>query len=72
LRMRSESRPSTLNRLEHAPRTNKDRYRKVSVGEGAMNDLFVSLFIQAHKSAPRRLILDLDATDDPVQAHERR
>jgi len=37
-----------------------------------MNDLFVSLLIQAHKSAPRRLILDLDATDDPVQAHERR
>ena len=61
---------STLNRLEHAPRTDKDRYRKVSVDEGPMKELFVSLFIQANKTAPRRLILDLDATDDPIHGNQ--
>jgi len=32
---------STLNRLEHAPKTDDDRYRKLSVDEGAMKRLFV-------------------------------
>ena len=35
-----------------------------------MKALFVDLFIQAHKTAPRRPILDLDATDDPVHGHQ--
>jgi len=61
---------STLNRLEHAPRTVKDRYRKIRVDESALKELFVSLFIQANKSAPRRLILDLDATDDPLHGNQ--
>jgi hypothetical protein len=61
---------STLNRLEHAPRTDQDRYRKISVDEGAMKELFVSLFLQAHRTAPRRLILDLDATDDPIHGDQ--
>jgi len=61
---------STLNRLEHAPRTDQDRYRKISVDDGAMKELFVSLFIQAHRTAPRRLILDLDATDDPIHGDQ--
>src|SRR5271167_4464253 len=61
---------STLNRLEHAPKADGDRYRKFSVDGGAMKELFVSLFIQASKTAPRRLILDLDATDDPVHGNQ--
>ena len=61
---------STLNRLEHAPSSENDRYRKISVDEGAMKDLFVSLFIQAHRTAPHRLILDLDATDDPIHGNQ--
>jgi hypothetical protein len=61
---------STLNRLEHAPRAVKDRYRKIRVDESALKELFVSLFIQANKSAPRRLILDLDATDDPLHGNQ--
>ena len=36
---------STLNRLEHAPKTDDDRYRKLCVDEGAMKRLFVSLFL---------------------------
>ena len=61
---------STLNRLEHAPKADGDRYRKISVDGEAMKELFVSLFIQAKKIAPRRLILDLDATDDPVHGNQ--
>ena len=61
---------STLNRLEHVPKADGDRYRKISVDGEAMKELFVSLFIQAKKIAPRRLILDLDATDDPVHGNQ--
>jgi len=61
---------STLNRLEHAPKADGDRYHKISTDEAAMKELFVSLFIQSRKTAPRRLILDLDATDDPLHGHQ--
>jgi hypothetical protein len=57
---------STLNRLEHAPKTDDDRYRKLSVDEGAMKRLFVSVFLKSHATPPERIILDLDATDDPI------
>ncbi|MGC1588315.1 MAG: IS1380 family transposase [Rhodomicrobium sp.] len=61
---------STLNRLEHAPKAKGDRYRKISLDEDAMKELFVSLFVQSRKAVPRRLILDLDATDDPVHGNQ--
>jgi DDE family transposase len=61
---------STLNRLEHAPKTDEDRYRKLSVDEGAMKRLFVSLFLKAHATAPERIVLDLDATDDPIHGDQ--
>ena len=61
---------STLNRLEHAPRTDDDRYRKLSVDEGAMKRLFVSLFLKSHATPPERIILDLDATDDPIHGDQ--
>ena len=57
---------STLNRLEHAPRAEEDRYRKVLVDEDAMKRLFVSLYLEGQATPPKRLILDLDATDDPI------
>ena len=62
---------STLNRLEHAPRTEDDRYRKLSVDEGAMKRLFVNLFLKSHANCrPERIILDLDATDDPIHGDQ--
>jgi DDE family transposase len=61
---------STLNRLEHAPRADDDRYRKLMVDEGAMKRLFVSLFLKSHASPPERIILDLDATDDPIHGNQ--
>jgi len=32
--------------------------------------LFVTLFLEAHKTAPKKIILDLDATDDPLHGHQ--
>jgi len=61
---------STLNRLEHAPKTDDDRYRKLSVEEGAMKRLFVSLFLKSQPMPPERIILDLDATDDPIHGDQ--
>jgi hypothetical protein len=61
---------STLNRLEHAPRAEVDRYRKLSVDEEAMKRLFVNLFLQGQATAPARIVLDLDATDDPIHGEQ--
>jgi hypothetical protein len=61
---------STLNRFEHAPKTEADRYRKLSVDEEAMKRLFVSLFLKGQAAAPERIVLDLDATDDPIHGEQ--
>jgi hypothetical protein len=57
---------STLNRLEHAPTDGLSRYRKIGHDGAAIERLFVDLFLEAHGAAPDEIILDLDATDDPV------
>jgi Transposase DDE domain group 1 len=65
---------STLNRLEHAPEEGpgytSSRYHKISHAADAIERLFVTLFLEAHAMPPRRIILDLDATDDPLHGHQ--
>jgi Transposase DDE domain group 1 len=61
---------STLNRLEHAPRADDERYRKLMVDEEAMKRLFVSLFLKGQARPPQRIVLDLDATDDPIHGDQ--
>jgi len=56
---------STLNRLELS-RLKPSRYHKISHNPIAIKRLLVELFLEAHRRAPREIILDLDATDDPV------
>ena len=56
---------STLNRLELS-KVEPTRYHKISHNPVAIRHLFVDLFIEAHERAPREIILDLDATDDPL------
>ena len=56
---------STLNRLELS-RPEPTRYHKVSHDPAAIGNLFVDLFLEAHQKAPKQIILDLDATDDPT------
>ena len=57
---------STLNRLEHAPDGSGTRYHKIGHDGGAIERLLVDLFLDAHEAAPAEIVLDLDATDDPV------
>jgi Transposase DDE domain group 1 len=56
---------STLNRLELS-RAVATRYHRISHEGAAIEALFVTLFLQAHWVPPRRIILDLDAIDDPI------
>ncbi len=56
---------STLNRLELS-RAKPTRYHKIAHDAAAIEGLFVDLFLEAHRRAPREIVLDLDATDDPL------
>jgi hypothetical protein len=60
---------STLNRLELS-RPEPSRYHKISHDGAAIEGLFVELFLDAHAKAPKQIILDLDATDDPLHGHQ--
>jgi Transposase DDE domain group 1 len=60
---------STLNRLEHAP-LGPSRYHKIGHDPAAIEGLFVELFLEAYKAPPQEIVLDLDATDDPLHGHQ--
>jgi Transposase DDE domain group 1 len=66
---------STLNRLELSRETST-RYRKISHDPAAIEALIVDLFLEAHAKAstraqpPKEIVLDLDATDDPLHGHQ--
>src|SRR5437773_8061881 len=60
---------STLNRLELS-RLAPTRYHKISHNPMAIRTLLVDLFLEAHARPPRQIILDLDATDDPLHGHQ--
>jgi hypothetical protein len=60
---------STLNRLELS-RPEPTRYRKVSHDPAAIETLFVDVFLEAHRRPPAQIILDLDATDDPLHGEQ--
>ena len=61
---------STLNRLEHAPLRPDDRYHKIDHDPQALANLFIDLFLEAEKWPPKRIMLDLDATDDPLHGDQ--
>jgi hypothetical protein len=63
---------STLNRLELTPvgADEDSRYKKIICSTRAVEDLFVELFLQAYPGPPDRIVLDLDATDDPIHGHQ--
>ena len=60
---------STLNRLELS-RPVPTKYHKVSHDPQAIEGLFVDLFLEAHRRPPSQIVLDLDATDDPLHGHQ--
>jgi hypothetical protein len=60
---------STLNRLELGkPGTipAKSAYKKIIVDVEAVEDFFVDVFQQSYEKPPEEIVLDLDATDDPL------
>ena len=60
---------STLNRLELS--TPQPRlYHKVSYRAAAVEALFVALFMEAQPQPPAQIVLDLDATDDPLHGDQ--
>jgi Transposase DDE domain group 1 len=60
---------STLNRLELSRET-PTRYKKIAHDPAAIDALFVDLFLEAHPRAPKQIVLDLDATDDPLHGRQ--
>jgi hypothetical protein len=60
---------STLNRLELST-GRADRYKKIHCRTEAIDQLLVSVFLEAHTHAPGRIVLDLDVTDLPLHGHQ--
>jgi hypothetical protein len=63
---------STLNRLELGPSdgASLSRYKKIVFQAELVTDFFVDVFLEAHAEPPEEIILDLDATDDPLHGEQ--
>ena len=63
---------STLNRLELTPAnaTSKDPYKKIALTPESVDNLFVDVFLDSHTETPEEIILDVDATDDPLHGDQ--
>jgi hypothetical protein len=63
---------STLNRIELTPigADEGHRYKKVTCSTHQVEDLLVTLFLQAHPEPLESIVLDLDATDDPTHGQQ--
>ncbi len=63
---------STLNRLERTPADadSQSRYKKIVLDTAAADRLLTDLYIQSQPRQPERIVLDLDATDDPLHGHQ--
>jgi hypothetical protein len=64
---------STRNRLElrlpHAT-PKEQRYKKILIDPEAVDRVLLEVFLEAQAEPPTALVLDLDATDDPVHGHQ--
>jgi Transposase DDE domain group 1 len=63
---------STLNRLEltRAVVEDEERYKKISLDLEAVDRLLVEIFLEAYAEPPEEIVLDLDATDDPLHGNQ--
>jgi len=60
---------STLNRLELSTKKT-DRYKKILCDTESVDRLLVDVFLEAHRKAPKQIVLDLDATDFPIHGRQ--
>jgi hypothetical protein len=63
---------STLNRLELTPAGAGAgaRYKKIVARPESIDELLVTLFVEAHEVPPAQIVLDVDATDDPLYGEQ--
>lgn len=63
---------STLNRLElgGVGVPEGEVYKKIIMDTEAVDRLFVDLFLESQRESPERIIIDVDATDDPLHGHQ--
>ena len=63
---------STLNRLELSELESAagDRYKRIVADTAAMDALLLELFVEAHETPPAEVVLDIDATDDPLHGDQ--
>jgi Transposase DDE domain group 1 len=63
---------STLNRLELTAvgDDEESRYKKIVAHMSQIENYFPDVFIQQHAQPPKRIVLDLDSTDDPIHGQQ--
>jgi hypothetical protein len=64
---------STLNRLELGKEVTEEyggQYNKISWDDEKIEELFIDLFLDSFTRKPKEIILDFDATDDPLHGEQ--
>jgi hypothetical protein len=63
---------STLNRMELTPEgaNEKSRYKKIVVEPEKLDELMVEVCLEFQEQAPAEVVLDVDATDDPLYGEQ--
>jgi hypothetical protein len=63
---------STLNRLEltRAGASARDRYKKIELDFDAVDQLLVRTYLDSFATPPQQVVLDVDATDDPLHGRQ--
>jgi hypothetical protein len=64
--------PATIHRLElsHPELAAGDRYCRIGLDLGAVDELLMDLFLETQDEPPAEVVLDLDATDDPIHGKQ--
>jgi hypothetical protein len=60
---------STLNRMEMGA-GEPNRYKKITFWKEALDELLVTVFLEAHAQAPGQIVLDIDTTDLPLHGKQ--
>ena len=48
----------------------RERYKKIAMDPDRIDGWMVDAFVESHESAPEEMVLDLDATDDPIHGQQ--
>lgn len=64
--------PATLHRMElsYPGLAKDDRYCKLVLDHKKLDQLLIDVCIEAHDTQPDEIVLDLDATDDPIHGNQ--